>query len=245
MMIALILTLNFLFSLPEEKKEILKPIVSKECFKESFHKKMRAKALIHLEKQDKASFILFLKLAKAFANKENQEMLNLEIHDIFINKITKNLCLNFISFYVESFKKNEEKLQTFFIYMLKTCENTWIQKKAFKNGQEFIDELTSYCHIMGKDSYKTMRDLIERIFISFYKGNDTQGLINIYPFCINFGLDIPISEIKKEIPNHIEDAKYFIKKNNSKKASETLQWALIIDPKNTNALTLLNSIKKN
>ena len=51
--------------------------------------------------------------------------------------------------------------------------------------------------------------------------------------------------LKKEVPNLIEDAKYFHKQNLINNSIDTLKWVLIIDEKNTHAQNLLNSLSKN
>lgn len=241
-MISIILTLSFIFSLSQENVEMLQPIISRPSFKESLYKKIKSKAFCHLEKRNQASFVFFSKLAKITSNNEINELFTLKINDFFFTQITKELEFDLIPFYLETFKHDEKRIKAFFYHLEKACESTWLNKKEFNKGEEFIDHLSSYCNILGVNSFETIQKLIRRIFISFLKSNDTKGLINIYPFCKKYSIQIPFEDLKKETANYMQDALFFVKKNHPEKALNLLKWILIIDSKNEKALNLLDMI---
>jgi hypothetical protein len=244
-MFGFILAITILFSPSQDRAKALKPFIASDFFQEIFCKKMESKALYFLEKQNKKSFVFYYKLALISADKETRQRLKNDFNDVFLKKITKELDLNLISFFLDAFKNDPCKLDHFFNHLEKACEHIWINKKQFEKGQDFLNELSQFCKILDINRFEFIQDLIQRIFICFLKANDAKGLINIYPLCKKFQINIPFVMLKKEVPNLIEDAKYFHKQNLINNSIDTLKWVLIIDEKNTHAQNLLNSLSKN
>jgi hypothetical protein len=244
-MFGLILTIPILFFPSQDKAQALNPLIAADFFKEKLCNKMETKALHFLEKQNKKSFIFCYKLALISADNERRKQLKHNINDIFFKKITKELDLHLISFYLDAFENDLKKLHIFFNHLKKACEHIWINKKQFEKGQDFINELSRFCEVLEINGFEFIQTMIQRIFICFLKSNDAKGLINIYPFCKKFEVNIPFEMLKTEVPNLIEDAKYLFQKNLINNSIDTLEWVLIIDEKNTQAQNLLNTLSKN
>jgi hypothetical protein len=244
-MIGFILAITIIFSPSQDKAQAIKPLIATDLFKEIMCQKMETKALYFLEKRNKKSFSLCYKLALISADKEKKAQLKQTFNNVFFTKITKELDLDLISFYLDTFKNDYSKLHNFFNHLEKACEHIWINKKQFEKGQDFINEISQFCIILDKNSFEVVQKMIQRIFICFLNANDTKGLINIYSYCKKFEVTIPFEGLKKEIPNLIEDAKHFYKKNQINNCIDTLKWVLIIDEKNIHARNLLNTLSKN